>query len=84
MNVNDDRTAEIVAVAREHGMNVQGKLNEIEINKEEVQEALTDIKSGKAAGLDEYAVEFEEWWSDCGRVVSEVVEYTFPEQHGAN
>ena len=57
LNVDDDRPAEIVAVGREHGLNVLGELNESEITMEEVQESLKDMKSGKAAGLDGCTVE---------------------------
>ena len=57
LNVEEEREAEIVAVGREQRMNVLGELNESLITREEVEEAVSDMKSGKAAGMDECAVE---------------------------
>jgi len=57
LNVEEDREPEIVAVGRERGMNVLGELNEALITREEVQEAVREMKAGKAAGLDGCAVE---------------------------
>ena len=57
LNVNEGREAEIVAVGRENGINMLGELNEAQISNEEVQEAVKEMKAGKAAGLDGCAVE---------------------------
>ena len=57
LNVEEDREPEIVAVGREQRMNVLGELNEALITREEVQEAVREVKVGKAAGLDGCAAE---------------------------
>ena len=49
-------------------MNVLGELNESLITREEVKEAVSVMKSGKAAGMDECAVccgVFKRWWNYC-------------------
>jgi len=57
LNVEEDREPEIAAVGRERGMNVLGDLNESLITREEVQEAVREMKAGKVAGLDGCVVE---------------------------
>ena len=51
LNVEEDREPVIIAVGRERGMNVLGEFNETLITREEVQEAVKETRSGKAAGL---------------------------------
>ncbi len=50
LNVEEDREPEIVPVGRERGVNVLGELNEALITRQEVQESVREMKSGKAAG----------------------------------
>jgi len=57
LNVEEDREPEIIAVRRERGMNLLGELNEALITREEVQEAVRDMKAWKAAGVGGCAVE---------------------------
>ena len=40
LNVEEDREAEIVAVGRENGVKVLGRLNNVQITKEEVKGAV--------------------------------------------
>ena len=56
LNVTDDREANINVVGNWR-MPVLGDLNERAISMEEVGEAVNEIKSGKAQGLDGFPVE---------------------------
>ena len=43
----EDREAEILAVGKENGMKVFGRLNNAQIMKEVVKEAVKEMKAGK-------------------------------------
>ena len=68
LNVEGIREAELVAAGREQGLHVLGELND--------KEGSAGISKG-----DERKEMFEKWWSDCGCVVSKIVECM---QFGAN
>lgn len=57
LNVTGEGEVDVVAVGRERPMGMMGRMNEGRINAEEVRRAVSEMKSGKAAGLDECRVE---------------------------
>lgn len=57
LNVEDERVARIVAVGNGWRMPRLNEQNEVDVTKEEVERALSEVKSGKAPGLDGCMVE---------------------------
>ena len=57
LNVWDEREANIVAVPGGRRMPVLNGMNESEINEKEVNDAINEMKTGKAPGMDGCAVE---------------------------
>jgi len=57
LNVDDEREANVVAIGSDRRMPVFGDVNDRQVEREEVQEAVKEMKTGKAPGLDGCAAE---------------------------